>query len=67
MKAIEFCSFVINPAPGLHDADNNINWDEPDNKMQMIQEIMQLWQKLTKIFANVPLLWCSNLVKSKSL
>jgi hypothetical protein len=42
MKAIEFCSFVINPAPGLHDADNNINWDEPDNKMQMIQEIMQL-------------------------
>jgi hypothetical protein len=30
--------------------------------MQMIQEIMQNWLKLTKTFANAPMLWCSNLV-----
>jgi hypothetical protein len=45
----------------LHNADNNINWDGPDDKMQMIQEIMQIWRKLTKTFANVTMLWCSNL------
>jgi hypothetical protein len=42
MKAIEFYSFVMNPAPRLHNANNNINWDGPDDKMQMIQEIMQI-------------------------
>jgi hypothetical protein len=42
MKAIEFYSFVMNPAPGLHDADNDINWDGPDDKMQVIQKIMQI-------------------------
>ena len=67
MKAIEFYSFVMYPAPGLHNADNDINWDGHDDKMQMIQEIMQIWRKLTKAFANVPMLWCSNLVWSKSL
>jgi uncharacterized Fe-S radical SAM superfamily protein PflX len=46
----------------LNNANNNINWDAPDDKMQMIQEIMQIWRKLTKTFANVPLLWCSNLI-----
>jgi hypothetical protein len=42
MKAIEFYSFVMNPAPGLHDADNDINWNGPDDKMQVIQKIMQI-------------------------
>jgi hypothetical protein len=42
MKAIEFYSFVMNPAPGLFDADNNINWDGPDDKMRKIHEIMQI-------------------------
>jgi hypothetical protein len=42
MKVIEFYSFVMNPAPRLHNADNDINWDGPDDKMQMIQEIMQI-------------------------
>jgi hypothetical protein len=46
----------------LHDADNDINWNGPDDKMQVIQKIMQIWWKLTKTFANVPMLWCSNLV-----
>jgi hypothetical protein len=46
----------------LHNADNNIDWDGPDDKMQMIQAIMQIWRKLTKTFANVTILWCSNLV-----
>jgi hypothetical protein len=46
----------------LHNADNKFNWDGPDDKMQMIQEIMQKWRKLTKTFANVPMLWCSNLL-----
>jgi uncharacterized Fe-S radical SAM superfamily protein PflX len=46
----------------LFDADNNINWDGPDDKMRKIHEIMQIWRKSTKTFANVPLLWCSNLV-----
>jgi hypothetical protein len=46
----------------LHNANNDINWDGPDDKMQMIQAIMQIWQKLTKTFANVTMLWCSSLV-----
>ncbi len=62
MKVIEFYSFVMNPAPRLHNADNDIDWDGPDDKMQMIQAIMQIWRKLTKTFANVTILWCSNLV-----
>ncbi len=62
MKVIEFYSFVMNPAPHLHNANNDINWDGPDDKMQMIQAIMQIWQKLTKTFANVTMLWCSSLV-----
>ncbi len=62
MKAIKFYGIVMNTAPGLNNANNNINWDAPDDKMQMIQEIMQIWRKLTKTFANVPLLWCSNLI-----
>jgi hypothetical protein len=62
MKVIEFYSFVMNPAPWLHNADNDINWDGSDDKMHMIQDIMQIWRKLTKTFANVTMLWCSNLV-----
>jgi hypothetical protein len=62
MKFIEFYCFVMNPAPRLHNANNNINWDGPDGKMQMIQETMQIWRKLTKTFANVPMLWCRNIV-----
>jgi hypothetical protein len=42
MKVIEFYSFVMNPAPQLHNADNDINRDGCDDKMQMIQEIMQI-------------------------
>jgi hypothetical protein len=42
MKAIEFYSLVMNPAPGLQDAGNDVNWDGPDDKMQMIQESMQI-------------------------
>jgi hypothetical protein len=42
MQVIEFYSFVMNPAPRLHNADNNINWDGSDDNMQMIQEIMQI-------------------------
>jgi hypothetical protein len=47
MKVIEFYSFVMNPAPRFHNANNNINWDGPDDKMQMIKEIIQNWRKLT--------------------
>jgi hypothetical protein len=67
MKVIKFYSFVMNPAPRLHNADNDLNWDGCDDKMQMIQEIMQIWRKLTKTFANVTMLSCSNLVLSKSI
>jgi hypothetical protein len=43
MKVIAFYSFVMNPAPRLHNADNDIDWDGPgDDKMQMIQKIMQI-------------------------
>jgi hypothetical protein len=42
MKVIEFYSFVMNPAPRLHNADNNINCDGSDDKMQMMQEIMHI-------------------------
>jgi hypothetical protein len=32
----------VHSAPQLHNANNYINWDGPDDKMQMIQEIMQI-------------------------
>ena len=62
MEAIEIYSLIMN-SPGLRDADHDINGDDgPDDEMQIIQEIKQIWRKLTKTFANVPMLWCSNLI-----
>jgi hypothetical protein len=39
MKVIEFYSFVMNPAARFHNADNNINWDGPDDKTEIDENL----------------------------
>ena len=61
MEAIKFYIFVMT-RPGMQDADNNVNGDEPDEELQMIQKIKKFWRKSSENYANLPIVQYSNLV-----
>ena len=48
--------------PGMQDADNDVNGDEPDEELQMIQKIKQFGRKSSENYANLPIVRYSNLV-----